>query len=258
MNDYWQKIDKNPYENLLWNIPEQKQGIINIFGGNAKNCKTEIQIAEFIIQNFSIKEVNNILPSALEKELPKLDNFVFLPSTESGSIKSQKDIKTALDTADFNLILGDFSKNSTTKQDITSACIESEKPKLFTRDSIDLLIDENIEPLLTKNNFFLISMAQLQKLTRAIYYPKVILLSSPIAQIIEVLHKFTISYESTIITVHNNQIIIAKDGKVVTTTIESTIYSPFSIWQGKLASKICINNLFNPNNEFEATISSIF
>ena len=31
--DYFTRVERGNYEDLTWNIPEQKQGIVNIIGG---------------------------------------------------------------------------------------------------------------------------------------------------------------------------------------------------------------------------------
>ena len=101
-------------------------------------------------------------------------------------------------------------------------------------------------------------MMQLQKIFRSIYYPRMILLSQPLIQVAETLHKFTLSYQCTIITLHNGQLLIAKNGKVMTIPLEKTNYSPITIWSGELAAKISVLNLYNPNMLLEASIAAIF
>ena len=64
--DYFEKLDSNPYEDLKWNIPERKQGIINIIGGNEKNFRTEVKLAEYLSSNYPLETVNLILPDTLK------------------------------------------------------------------------------------------------------------------------------------------------------------------------------------------------
>ena len=77
--DYFEKITTRPEyaDNMLWNIPEQPQGDLNIIGGNSNSFNTEIKIAEFLSKNYPIKNLKNILPDALKNKLPPLDNFLF-------------------------------------------------------------------------------------------------------------------------------------------------------------------------------------
>ena len=102
------------------------------------------------------------------------------------------------------------------------------------------------------------SLVQIQKVFRTVYYPKVILLSQSLVQITEALHKFTLSYPVSIITLHNNQIIVAKNGEVAVVPLEKSGYTPISIWNGELAAKIMAINLYNPNNFIKATVAAIY
>ncbi len=257
--DYFEKIENRPSEDLSWNIPEQKQGIVNIVGGNSQSFRTEIKISEFLAEKYPIQTLNIVLPETLKPKLPSLPNFVFLGATESGSFADENELKNSFNAADYNLILGDFSKNAITAQAVASACTFSEKPLLITRDAVDLIAGENPERLLMNQNIsFLASMAQLQKLFRAVYYPKMLLLSQSLMQVSEVLHKFTLSYPVAIITLHNNQILVAKNGLIKAVPLEKSGYAPILFWQGELAAKILAINLYNPDNFVTATTTAFF
>ncbi len=256
--DYFEKIEKAPEENLSWNIPERKQGIVNVIGGNSNNFRTTIKISEFLENNFPIEKVIAVLPDALKNKLPNLPNLVFLKSTDSGSFLEGDEVVRVFNEADYSLLIGDLSKNTTTGRAIVSACENAERPLLITRDSVDLVIENGAEKtLMNENLVFFASLAQLQKLLRAIYYPKMLLLSQSLIQVAEVLHKFTLSYPVKIITLHNEQILVAQNGVVKAVPLESSGYSAFMIWSGELAAKIAALNLYNPNNFILATISSI-
>lgn len=257
--DYYTKLNKNPYEDLSWNIPEQKQGILYIYGGNSQSFNTEIRVAEKAAKDYPLKEIKNIFPASLQKNLPPVDNFIFMPATESGSLAKSEELINSINIADFNIFLGDFSKNSITIDAITNACTKVEKPTIIARDSVDLITENNIEELLQNdNNIIFATTAQLQKIFHAVYYPKIITLSQPIMQIIEALHKFTISYTSTLVIFNNGQLLVAKDGQVFGIPLELTKYSPLTLWSGEILTKIAIYNIYNPNNLLKATISAIF
>lgn len=130
--------------------------------------------------------------------------------------------------------------------------------KLLARDSIDLIADNNPEKLLMNENLILFaSMPQLQKLLKAVYYPKVLLLSQPLMQMAEILHKFTLSYPVAIITFNNGQILMAENGLVRAVDLAKSGYSALTIWSGELAAKIVALNLYNPNNFLDATTTAI-
>lgn len=165
--DYFEKFEKNPYEDLKWNIPERKQGTVNVIGGNSNHFRTEVNTAEFLGANYPIEKVNVVLPDSLKSKLPPLDNFVFLPSTDSGSLAESQEIIDVLNTADFNLVIGDLSKNKVTGKALVSACRGTEKMTLVTRDSVDALAENEPEKLLMNENLIIMaSIPQLVKLCR--------------------------------------------------------------------------------------------
>ena len=257
--DYFTRVERGNYEDLTWNIPEQKQGIVNIIGGNSQNFRTEVRTAEFITANYPIKEVRLVLPNALKNNLPNLPNLVFLPSTDSGSFNESQELNNVFNSADFNLLLGDLSKNSVTGTAVAGACRRSEKMTLLTRDTVDIVTDNSPErTLMNENLIFFTSMAQLQKLLRAVYYPKMLLLTQSLVQVSEVLHKFTLSYPVKLVTLHDGQILLAENGTIRVVSIEESGYSPVTIWSGELAAKITLLNLFNPNNFLPASTTAVF
>ena len=255
--EYFEKIEKNPYEDLYWNVPEKKQGVVNIIGGNKQSFKTEIKTAEYLGANYPVEFTNVVLPESLKGELPPFENFKFLSATDSGSL-SGDGLEEIIETADYNLLIGDLSKNSITGKAVAGACRVSEKPILITRDAVDLIAENQPEKVLLNDKIsFFGSLAQLQKLLRAVYYPKMLLLSQSLVQVVEVLHKFTLSYPVDIVTLHNGQILVAKDGVVKSVSLEDSGYSAITIWNGELASKIVAMNLYNPNNFVQATVAAI-
>ena len=257
--DYLQKVTQPPTPDLTWNIPEQAQGTVNIIGGNSQNFRTVVKISEYLASQYPIQTINAVLPDALQANLPHLPNFIFLASTDSGSFASGEALQSTINSADFNLLLGDLSKNSITAQAISSACQNSSNPLLITRDSVDLITSSDITQLLLNDQLiFLASIPQLIKIFRAVYYPKMLLLSQSLVQVADALHKFTLSYPIKIITLHSGQILLAMNGEVKAIPLEQTSYSPVTFWDGSLATKILTLNLFNPHNFLNATISAIF
>lgn len=267
---YWQKQTQPLFADLLWNIPEQKTGNVNVIGGNANSFSTPVRVAETLERLFPLKHIHTILPDALKNKFPPLLNLSFMPSTASGSFARSRELEVALKQADANLIIGDLSKNSETaialaealklkaKMTTVGNMPEVKAPlNVITRDAIDLLAPEAETLLMSANNIFIASMVQVQKILRAVYYPKMILLSQPLIPIIETLHKFTLSYPTTLLTFHQDNIIVAKAGQIITTHIVETNYSPISLWSGTLAAKVTALNLYNPHKTLEATTAAI-
>ena len=257
--DYFEKLEKNPYEDLKWNIPERKQGTVNVIGGNGQRFRDEVKVAEFLGANYPLQEVKVVVPEALRGKLPDLPNFVFLPATESGSFDESQGLMDVFNVADFNLVLGDLSRNSVTGRAVASACRNAEKMTLLTRDAVDLLTENSPERWLMNENIVVFaSVMQLQKLLRAVYYPKMLLASQSLVQVSEVLHKFTLSYPVGMVTLHDGQILVAKDGTVKAVALADSGYSPILFWSGELAAKIATMNLYNPSQFIPATVCAIW
>ena len=257
--DYFEKLEKNPYEDLKWNIPERKQGIVNVIGGNGQRFRDEVKVAEFLEANYPLQEVKVVVPEALRGKLPDLPNFVFLPAVESGSFDESQGLIDAFGASDYNLVLGDLSKNAVTGKAIASACRNAEKMTLITRNAVDLLAENSPERWLMNENIVIFaSVMQLQKLLRAVYYPKMLLASQSLVQVSEVLHKFTLSYPVGVVTLHDGQILVAKDGMVKAVALVNSGYSPIMFWSGELAAKIVAMNLYNPSQFISATVCGVF
>lgn len=259
---YWRKQSRPLFDDLIWNIPEQKTGSITVVGGNNQSFSAIVRISEFLSSNFPFKNVSTLLPDALRSQLPPLGNLLFAPSTSSGSFAKSGELDRFFAAANFNLIAGDLSKNSATAIAITDAIAhtldqEPIQPLLLTRDAVDLLAPTAGQILTHPQLFLVASMVQLQKVFRAVYYPKMIMLSQPLIPVIETLHKFTLTYPTTILTFHQDNIIVANHGEVTSTHIVDTEYSPISLWSGQLAARITALNLFNPHKNLEATTAAI-
>lgn len=257
--EYFEKIDKNPYQDLYWNVPEeQKKGEIVVVGGNAGSFRVPVKTAEFLLGNFPLKTVRLILPEMLKSKLPPLPDAVFLKDAAGGSIADADGLVKAFDAVDFSVIVGDLSKNSATAGAVGKAIIGGEKPILVTRDAVDLIAGEKIEQILMREDLTLVgSLVQIQKILKAVYYPKMLLASQSLVQVVEVFHKFTLSYPAQIVTLHEGQILIAKNGRVVAVPMVQTPYSVLTIWNGEMAARIACLNLYNPGKFIEATVAAV-
>lgn len=258
--DFLEKFSENPYKDLYWNIPEeQKLGSVLVIGGSGMNFRTVVKVSEFLTNTFPLKEVKAALPDGLKSKLPPLDNLMFLKTTEAGSFSNTEEIKSALDSVDFSLLVGDFSKSNVTSKAISVALQNSEKPALITRDTIDLLAGEGMEKLLMRENLiFFASTIQWQKVFKSVYYPKMLMASSSLMQIAEAFHKFTLSYPMQVVVLHEGQILVAKNGLVKVVPLEKTGFSPLTLWNGEMAGKIMTLNLYNPDKFIEATVAALF
>lgn len=258
--DYLEKISKNPYKDLYWNIPtEQKQGVAAVIGGNGQTFKTPMKTAEFIATEFPLKEVKVALPDVLKPKLPPLDNLVFLKTTDTGSFSEADEIKGVIENADYSMMVGDMSKNAITAKIFGTALIESKKSVILTRDAVDLAVEGKLEKLLMRENLTIFgSLVQWQKIFKTVLYPKILQPSQSLVQVAEAFHKFTLSYPVQAVLFHDGQILICKNGKVAVVPLIQTKYSPLTIWSGGLACNIMALNLYNPDKFIEATVAALF
>lgn len=259
---YWQKQTKPLFTDLAWNIPEQKTGRLGLIGGSNQGFNTTIRIAEFINQNFPVRDLPILLPTSLRTKLPPLPNLIFAPATDSGSFAQSPLISEFISANNYTLITGDLSKNSATAIALSSALISANIQTgspyvLLTRDAVDLLTPSMEQLLLNPHLTLFASSAQLQKVFRAVYYPKMIMLSAPLLPVLEALHKFTLTYPVAILTFHEGQLITAHDGHVITTPLTDTGYSLITLWSGELAAKVAAFNLYNPTKPLEATTAAL-
>ena len=93
---------------------------------------------------------------------------------------------------------------------------KAQRPIVVTRDAVDLLQNSFAEILDNPRLVFVVSFAQVQKLLRAVYYPKILTFNIQLAQFVDILHKFTITYPVTICAFHAEHLVIAHGGDVVT------------------------------------------
>ena len=256
--EFLEKLQQNPWKDLWWNVPEQKLGTVTVVGGNAGGFRAVVKTAEYLAREYPVREVRIAVPDALRGKLPEMEGVIWLASTDSGSMADGDEVARALDSSDWGLVVGDLSKNAITAREMLSAVKEAERPVLVTRDAVDLIAAPGVDmALLNERLVVFASMAQLSKLLQAAYYPKVLMMSQPLVQVVEALHKFTLSYPVGVVTLHDGQILVAKDGRVVGFSLELAGVSPLMLWGGEVAARIVALNLYNPGKFVEATVTGI-
>jgi ADP-dependent NAD(P)H-hydrate dehydratase / NAD(P)H-hydrate epimerase len=261
MNDfsYWQKQEAGTslFPDIEWQKPEQKAlaGKLLILGGSAHGFAAVAQ-AYGDAQKAGIGESRVVLPDALKKTIdPQAFDCVFVPTNQSGGITkaSLPQLKAAAAWADGLLLIGDAGRNSETAiayEDLLTAF--PDKPTLITRDAVDLLKGAWPQLLQREQTILIATFAQLQKLFQSVYYPKTMLFSMQLSNLVEALHKFTITYPATIMTFHQNQLLVAKAGQVSSTPWEE----PMLIWRGTVAAKAAVY-VVQHAQRFEALTSSL-
>lgn len=251
-----EKVEGNPYADLYWNIPEKKIGRVSVVGGYAGSFRTSVKTGEFLKNKYPIEAMNLIVPDVLIGKIPDAPGVIFVGSTKAGSLLDEERIAKVMEESDFNLLMGDLSKNTETLKMVAKICEGSVKPLLVTRDGVEAALSGRPEAVLMRENIiWLVSLPQLQKMLRSVYYPKMLTMSQPLVQVAEVLHKFTLSYPCKIVTFNSGQILVAHMGKVVAVPLEKTRFSPITMWMGELAAQVAAMNLYCPGKFVEATVA---
>lgn len=257
--DYWHKqVHGKPlFSDIEWQRPEHKSmaGKLLIIGGNKLGFAAVAQAYNDAL-TAGVGECRAILPDALKSVIDKFAlDCVYVPTNPSGGMSKDalQPLESSAAWADAMLLIGDTGRNSETAILLEKLLSRSPKPALITRDAVDLLRNNTAQLLERPNTTFVVSLAQLQKMLQAVYYPKTILFSMQLTTLVETLHKFTISYPAIIVVFHQNQLIVAHDGRVSTTPWEEVMM----IWRGSVAAKASVYWLQNLSKPFEAITTSI-
>lgn len=258
--DYWLKQQPGSplFPNIEWEKPEQKSraGKLLIIGGNAHGFAAVAQAYQDALQA-GAGECRVVLPDALKKTIDQLAlDCVFVPTNPSGGITKDglPQIKAAIDWANTVLYIGDAGRNSETAI-VYEQLLQQfpEKISLITRDSLDLIKSQWPSLLQRENCVLIATFAQLQKVFQSVFYPKTLLFSMQLINVVEALHKFTITYPATVVAFHNNQLLVAKNGRVSSTPWEN----PMLIWRGSVAAKAAVYAMQHPAKIFEAITMSL-
>jgi len=257
--DYWKK--QNPaspiFPDIEWSKPEtlSQSGKLGIIGGNKLGFAGVAQ-AYTIASQSGVGQVRVLLPDGLKKAIPKvISDTVYAPTNPSGSLAKEAiaEMISVGAWADEILLIGDAGRSSETAIAYEQFLQKYTGKLVVTRDAIDL-VKNSARILIERPDTLLIaSFAQLQKLFQSVYYPKVLTFSMQLTQLIEALHKFTITYPVTIAVLHKDFLVVAHDGQVVSTAWTN----PMAIWRGDVASKVAAYWLWNPTKPLEAAVTAI-
>ena len=256
---YWKK--QTPTEPLFpdieWSKPEQRSqaGRLGIVGGN-KLGFAGVAEAYGIAKQAGVGDARVLLPDVLRSTIPKtITDTLFAPTNPSGSLSREAigEVNAMSQWAESILLVGDAGRSSETAILYEEFISHYQGPLVVTRDAIDLV--KNSAQLLVErpNTVLVASFAQLQKLFQSVYYPKVLTFSMQLTNLVEALHKFTITYPVTIVVLHKETILIAHEGGVVTTPWGN----PMAIWRGSVAATAACYWLWNPTKPLEAIATSL-
>lgn len=258
-HSYWhrQTADKPLFPDVEWNKPERRDqaGKLGIIGGNKLGFAGVAASYQVALQA-GAGEVRVLLPDVLKKTIPAvITDTIFASTNPSGSLAREATIEMqALGTwADGILLIGDAGRNSETALAYEDFISTYEGPLTITRDAIDLVKNNNHLLVDRPNTLLIASFAQIQKLFQSVYYPKILTFNMQLTQLVEALHKFTITYPVHIVVLHKDTLLIAGGGEVVTHAWEN----PMTIWRGDTAARAATYWLWNRAKPLPAIATSI-
>ena len=210
LHPYWhrQEADKPLFPDIEWSKPEQRSqaGRLGIIGGN-KLGFAGVAEAYSAALSAGVGEVRVLLPDVLRKTIPTtITDTVFGMSTPSGSLSKDATIEmqTLGGWAQQVLLIGDAGRNSETAIAYEHFLQDYTGQLTITRDAVDLIKNSTRLIVERPNTLLVVSFAQLQKLFQGVYYPKILTFSMHLASLVEALHKFTITYPTSIMVLHKD------------------------------------------------------
>lgn len=256
---YWQKqTPKKPlFPDIEWNKPERRDqsGKMLIIGGNKLGFAAVAESYQLAYEA-GVRQVKVVLPDCLKKTIAThIPDALFAPCTPSGGLSKDAlpELLAAASWAEQVLLIGDAGRNSETAVVYEQFIQQCAAPLTLTRDAVDLVKNDAHLLVERPNTLLVISFAQAQKLFQSVYYPKMLVFSMQLMQLVEALHKFTSTYPVTIMTLHKDTMIIASNGEVVTQAWDT----PMAIWRGHVATEAACYWLWNPAEPLEASASSL-
>lgn len=256
---YWKKqTTQEPlYPDIAWSKPEQRaqSGRLGIIGGN-KLGFAGVAEAYGVAHQTGVGEARVLLPDALKKTIPSaMTDAVFAASNNGGGLSKDAlpELNALGDWAESVLLIGDAGRNSETAIAYETFIRSYQGQLVITRDAIDL-IKHSTDALVERPNTVIVAaFAQLQKIFQAVYYPKVLTFSMQLLQLVEAVHKFTLTYPVTIVVLHKETLVIAHNGEVITTPWDQ----PMLIWRGTVAAQAACYWLWNPKKPAQAIATSL-
>ena len=253
---YWKKQGKKAlFVDVDTFAPEQKRfaGKVLVVGGHAGAFFAPAAAMQTAL-NFGAGEVRVLLPSSLRGKVPSTPEIYFAEAGSSGAFgkASLVEMLNQAAWADAVVLIGDLGKNAETSIVFADFMKHCEKPVFVTRDAVDAIAADAMNwGMREQKTALFLTMAQLQKLLRTLYYPKVITLSMPMNQLVETLHKFTLSYPLTVATLHGEQVVIAREGAVISEDLSNVGLTPITLWNGDIVTRAAVLSIWNETKGLE-------
>jgi hypothetical protein len=256
---YWRKQtpEKPLFPDVEWSKPEQRSqaGRLGIIGGNKLGFAGAAEAYSTAL-NAGVGEVRVLLPDVLRKTIPPaITDAVFGATNLSGSLSQEaaSEMNALGMWAQGVLLIGDAGRSSETAILYEHFLSDYTGPLTLTRDAADLVKNGAAQLVERPDTLLVLSFAQLQKLFRSVYYPKMLTFSMQLSSLVEALHKFTITYPVAIMVLHKDYLAVAHSGEVTTTEWQNAM----AIWRGVVAAKAASYWLWNPQKPLEAVTASL-
>ncbi len=256
---YWhqQTAERPLFPDIEWARPEQKAhaGRLGIIGGNKLGFAGVAECYQTALAA-GVGEVRVLLPDALKRAIPPvMTDVVYGATNPSGGLGSDaiSEMKAIGAWATGLILIGDTGQNSETAVLYEKFIQAYSGPLVVTRDAIDLLKISSQALADRPDTLLFMSFAQMQKLFQTIYYPIVLTFSMQLTNLVQAIHKFTITYPVTIAVFHNDTILVASGGEVTSTPCSN----PMEIWRGKTATNAATYWLWNTAKPLQAITASL-
>lgn len=249
---YWRKQTtiKPLFPDLLWSRPENKQsaGKLLIIGGNSQALRAPAQ-AYRSAEAARIGSLRVLLPSAVKTSVKGLLEYVeFGTSTPSGSF-AQASLSEWLEQAAWAngvLLAGDLGHNSETTIVLEKFLTKYPGQVTLVGDTLDLALSTPDLVWHRRDTLLVPTFSQLQKLLTAGGSEHAVTSTMDFLQLVDVLHQITKERSASILLHHGKQVLVAVNGHVSSTHIETNNNLE------TVAAQSCVWWLQNPRNTFEA------
>lgn len=255
---YWLKQTESLFPELEWNKPERRNqaGKLLIVGGNIHNLGAPAKAFE-TAKKIGIGDTHVALPDKTKRLVGStLPEAIFLPSTNSGEFSSEATNQLLEYTlwADTVLLPGNFGRNSQVSILIEKLLGTYNGCVVMACDGVDNIIGSSELLFSRPKTTLILSFAQLQKITKILQLNYLVLFDMDLVKLVTTLHEITMIYPVAIMTLHNNQVLVAEGGKVSTTKYESAEKKP--AWRVRAAATAATFQTWNPEKSFESLTHS--
>lgn len=249
------------FEQLEWDKPERKThaGKLLILGGHIHALTAPAKSYQ-LAESLGIGQQKVCLPSKAKSMLGEVPfDAVFLPSTTSGEFSKDGlgELLQYSQWADTVLLPGDIGRNSQTTMLIDELVRSYGGQIVITKDALDLLSSDP-RLLLNRNKTTIVaSIAQLQKLVKNINFDQPIIFNMDLTKLVDLMSNLSKSYNCSFVTLHQNQFLVAHDGKL-STTKRATEPTDAVSWRNSFATHAAVYQTWYPNKPFESLTNCAF